>query len=297
MNLSKLSKDPRLVKALTGMTFPAFQALVANFEKAYIALKMEAPTRQRAVGAGRKGVLESMEARVFFTLLYYKTYPTFDVLAFLFGRARGRCCEDIHFFTQVMEKALGHAMVLPRRKIRSPEEFMEAFPEIKEVFLDGTERKIQRPKGGKRQRKTYSGKKKAHTRKNLVMCDNKKRILLVSPTKSGRRHDKRLADKNAIIQTIPKDVDVVVDTGFQGAQHPKLLIPKKGSKRNPLTPDEKESNQIISSCRVVVEHAIAGLKRFRVISDKFRNRIGVFDERTVRVGAGLWNFGLLYQNA
>lgn len=297
MNLSKLSSNPRLVKALTGMTYPAFQALVANFEKAFIAVKMESPTRQRAVGAGRKGVLASMEARAFFTLLYYKAYPTFDVLAFFFGRGRGRCCEDIHLFTQVMEKALKHAMVLPKRKITSPEEFMEAFPEIKEVFLDGTERKIQRPKGNKRQRRTYSGKKKAHTRKSLVMCDGKKRILLISPTKSGRRHDKRLADKMGILQAIPKDVDVIVDTGFQGAKHPRLLMPKKGSKNRPLTPDEKENNQIISSCRVVVEHAIAGLKRYRVISDRFRNRVGEFDDRTMRVGAGLWNFGLLYQGA
>jgi hypothetical protein len=155
----------------------------------------------------------------------------------------------------------------------------------------------QTPKGNKRQRRTYSGKKKAHTRKNLVMCDGKKRILLISTTKSGRRHDKRLADKIDIFRAIPKDVDVMVDTGFQGAKHPRLLMPKKGSKKRPLTQDEEENNQIISSCRVVVEHAIAGLKRFRVISDRFRNRVGEFDERAVRVGAGLWNFGLLYQGA
>src|SRR3954464_8207965 len=90
---------------------------------------------------------------------------------------------------------LRRKLALPTRKIRSVEEFLAKFPEVKDVFLDGTERKVQRPKSKKRQNKLYSGKKKGTMRKNIVVSDERKRILVLTPTKSGRRHDKRLADK------------------------------------------------------------------------------------------------------
>ena len=279
MNLSALATNPRLSKALIGMPFDEFSKLADAFERALNNIRMAQPGRQRAVGAGQKGVLDSPQAKLFFVLLYFKTYPTFDVLGFFFKKPRGRSCTDIHLYTQALEKALGQKMALPTRKIRSAEEFMQSFPEIKEVLLDGTERTIRRPRGGNRQRKTYYGKKKSHTRKNLVMADESRRILLVSPTKSGRRHDKRLADKIALVRAIPQNVGVTVDSGFQGVNHPGLLIPKKGSKRKPLTDGEKESNRIISSFRVSVEHAIAGVKRFGVLSGRFRNRIGRLDDR------------------
>ncbi len=38
----------------------------------------------------------------------------------------------------VLTKTLGNELVLPKRKISSPEEFFELFPEAKEVFIDGT---------------------------------------------------------------------------------------------------------------------------------------------------------------
>jgi hypothetical protein len=157
--------------------------LADAFERALDAIRLAQPGRQRAGGAGRKGVLDSAQARLFFVLLYFKTYPTFDVLGFFFHKPRGRCCTDIHLYARALEQTLGEKRVLPKRKIRSAAEFLRAFPGVREVLLDGTERPIRRPTGGKRQRKTYSGKKKTHTRKNLVMTDSTRRILLVSPTK------------------------------------------------------------------------------------------------------------------
>jgi hypothetical protein len=40
------------------------------------------------------------------------------------------------------------------------EEFLQRFPDVKEVILDGTERPIQRPKNPEKQKEHYSGKKK-----------------------------------------------------------------------------------------------------------------------------------------
>ena len=74
-------------------------------------------------------------------------------------------------FLPVLEMALGRHLVLPKRKINSIEEFFQRFPEAKEVFLDGTERRVQKPKNIKKRAKLYSGKKKATTRKTIVVSN------------------------------------------------------------------------------------------------------------------------------
>lgn len=111
-----------------------------------------------------------------------------------------------------LKKALGYEIVLPKRKIHSVEEFIKLFSDVKDVFLDGTERKIQRPKKKKNQNKQYSGKKKTHTRKNVIMTEEKKKVLFLSKTKSGKRHDKKIYGKS--ILKIPPNVAKWTDTGF-----------------------------------------------------------------------------------
>lgn len=85
-----------------------------------------------------------------------------------------------------------------------------------------------------------------------------------------------------------------VDTGFQGVlkQHTNTLIPKKATKGKPLTLRDKEENKLISSFRVVVEHAIAGIKRFGVVSQTLRNRKAYFDDLVMELACGMWNLHL-----
>ena len=65
-----------------------------------------------------------------------------------------------------------------------------------------------------------------------------------------------------------------VDTGYQGIAkiHANVDIPKKRSKKNPLTKDDKKQNRIKSSERVVIENIIREIKIFRIMADKYRNR-------------------------
>lgn len=294
MNISKLSKDPRAIKALTGLSYQEFADLIPVFAKSLIEIKMQNPNRQRKVGGGQKGHLKTTADKLFYILFYLKTYPTFDVLAFFTNKSRGRTCEAAHLYLKVIKKSLGRELVLPKRKISSVEEFFEAFPEAKDIFLDGTERKIQRPKNKKKQNKLYSGKKKMTARKNIIISDQNKRIMFLSKTKSGRRHDKKLYDKSEI--HIPDKVAIWADSGLQGIQktHPNVCMPKKGTKKNPLTKREKENNRIISSFRIVVEHAIAGIKRYRVVTDTFRNKKPNLDDLFMEISSGLWNLHLRY---
>lgn len=131
-------------------------------------------------------------------------------------------------------------------------------------------------------------------RKNIVVANQKRGILYLSKTKSGRRHDKRVFDKDHIARTIPDNVTAWVDTGFKGleAAHPNTQMPKKATRKNPLTQAEKENNRLISSIRIVAEHVNAGLKRLKAASDIYRNRLPNMDDRMNIVCAGLWNFHL-----
>lgn len=276
------------------MSTPEFQDLLPDFERELRLHAANKPNRKRAPGGGQTGILKTPEAKLFFILFYLKTYPTFDVLAFLSGKSRNRSWEAANLYLMLLERALGKKIVLPERKINSVEEFMAKFPEVKDVFVDGTERRMQRPIKSKRNKRYYSGKKKGHTRKNIIATDEDKRILLVSPTKPGRRHDKNCADRILLTEHIPKDVGIWGDSGFQGLhhKHPNTVVAKRGRKDRPLTEAEKRENHVISSFRVVAEHAIGGMKRYRVMQDTLRNKIGVFDDRIAVVTAGIWNYHL-----
>ena len=81
------------------------------------------------------------------------------------------------------------------------------------------------------------------------------------------------------------------DTGYQGlAQiHVNSRLPKKRSKYHSLSNLERKHNREISKNRIFVEHAIRFLKRFRILSERYRNRRKRFALRFSLI-AGICNF-------
>lgn len=299
MNIKPALRSDRSSNALIGLSVLEFRELVPTFSQCLKEAMMERKgERKRKFGAGQKGKLPTVEEKLFCVLMYTKTYPTYDVTGFFSGIERTRACRWVQFLFPILEKALGRKLALPKRQIRSVEEFLEAFPEAKDVFIDGTERRTQKPENPKRRKKLYSGKKKATTRKNVVVSDEKKRVLILTPTKSGRRHDKRLFDKAIGGRNIPEDIGVWTDTGFIGVEkdHKKTVMPKKGTKNHKLTEEEKSENRLISGIRVLSEHTIAGIKRFGAATNIYRNRLPNFDDRFMLVSAGLWNYHLSFSS-
>jgi hypothetical protein len=146
-------------------------------------------------------------------------------------------------------------------------------------------------------KKGQSPEKKMTTRKTIVGVTENKRILFMTPTKSGRRHDKRLTDKFSVVEHVPSEVTVWADTGFQGIQkiHENRLIPKKASKNHPITPEERQENRVISHFRIKVEHALAGMKRMNAASDIYRNHLPNLDDTFSLLSSGIWNFHLQRQ--
>lgn len=73
--------------------------------------------------------------------------------------------------------------------------------------------------------------------------------------------------------------------------HANSVLPKKRSKKNPITKDDKKNNQQLSSQRVLNENAISVLKRFAIISDRYRNRRKRFGLR-FNIISGIYNMEL-----
>lgn len=295
MNITKILAHPRSMQAMTGLSKTEFDDLIITFEHSVMENKREASTSTvRKFGGGRQGRLVTVPEKLFYILFYLKTYPTFDVLGVWFDFDATNACKNSHILLLALEKALGRKIVLPERKTSSIEELFRKFPEIRDVFVDGMERPVQRPRSQKRQRKLYSGKKKNHAKKSVILIDEHKQVLLLTPTKSARRHDKRLADKQSLFEAIPESVTVWADTGFVGVtkQHHNTMIPKKATKNNPLTYQDKQENKLISGLRVIVEHAIGGIKRYRAVAEKYRNHTAYMEDKLLLTSAGLWNLHL-----
>ena len=82
------------------------------------------------------------------------------------------------------------------------------------MIIDGTERRHQRPKNSEKQRLHYSGKKKAHSDKNVVIVNARsKRVGYLSGTYTGKAHVKRVAEGEGI--RYPRQSTLLKDTGFQ----------------------------------------------------------------------------------
>jgi len=73
---------------------------------------------------------------------------------------------------------------------------------------------------------------------------------------------------------LKEDVKVLADSGYQGLKklHANSELPKRNSKKHPLTKQEKKQNHQISSKRVLVENVIRKIKIFRIMAEKYRNR-------------------------
>lgn len=293
--ISRAFKNKRLLKALTGLSEEAFNQLLPQFEVLLHARQNHKP-RQRAAGAGRKNTLSDSTSQLFFILFYLKVYPTFDLAGFLFGVDRSRPCRWVQTLLPVLEEALGRSCVLPKRKIQSVDEFLQHFPEVKDLLIDGTERRTQKPQSPKNGKRRYSGKKRSHTRKNVLCVSEDRQIMLLSATKNGRRHDKWRLDQTGWLHHFPSDLTLWVDTGFVGIEESlptsvTVMRPTKRSKNSPLTHSQKQMNQAISSVRIRVEHAIAGIKRFNVLAHIYRNRRGQ-DDQFMLLASALWNLQL-----
>ena len=282
LNIERALKQDRLLRAMTGLNRKAFDALLPSFSTAYEQEVLQSP-RQRAFGGGRKARLRNPQDKMFYILFYFKCYPTFDLAGLLFDIDRAQAHYWMHRLQPILEDALGEKMALPERKLTSIKAFIERFPGVERVMIDGTERPIQRPQDPEQQPLNYSGKKRRHTRKHLAAVDQGKRVLVLSKAREGKLHDKKFHDEDDIVGGVPNEIPVELDLGFLGVQkqYDNIRIPHKKPRGGSLTPEQKADNRALSQSRVVCENAFAGVKRYGAVSAVYRNPIEEFDDHLI----------------
>ena len=227
LSYHKLKDRPRDFLAATGLTLDEFQQLLPAFQGAYeqrypYELTRAGTPRQRRAGGGAKGVLPRFEDKLLFILVYQKTNPLQTMHALQFDLSQPQANYWIHQLLPVLQQALIDLDLAPERdasRLAISPLILEGAPV---GAIDGTERRRQRPRDVQRRKEHYSGKKKTHTDKNILLVNElTSKVVYLSPTVAGTTHDKQAADKAEIIYPINATLDK--DTGFQGYEPERVL--------------------------------------------------------------------------
>jgi DDE superfamily endonuclease len=120
-------------------------------------------------------------------------------------------------------------------------------------------------------------------------------MCFLSHTYEGKASDKCMAELAG--DTLPPGSCLYQAKGFQGFFLPGITIfhPKKAPRGGALTPPEKATNRRISSTRIRLEHAIGGVKRYRLVKDKIRLLTDDIRDSIMETCCGLHHFRLQYR--
>jgi hypothetical protein len=301
LSYERLSKKPLLFKSFTGLTIQEFHEIYEEIAKRYdkheIQRLSKRKNRERSMGAGRHFKLD-VKNRFLMLLLYYRLYITYTLAGFLFDLDQSNICRDI----QKIESLIRQCVPIPQKiynitkRLKTPDEVEKYFPGFL-AFIDSTEQQIPRPIDKNKRKMYYSGKKKRHTIKNQIMVNNRGYILHKATHKKGRRHDYDVYKKNHPVT--PPQVVNVVDLGYLGIEKdfPEQIsaLPSKRKRNQDLSQEEIEYNRIHAKKRIVIEHTICRLKKYRIMSDTFRNRLRKYN-RISDIVTGLVNYRMMNQH-
>jgi len=206
----KLARKPKLFLSVTGMNFHQFQALLPQFEQVYDKLEEQrkrkvirtGKQRQRQIGGGAR-FGNAVADRLLMLLLYYRLYLTQEFMTLLFkAEDKSVICRSIQLMRPVFESVLpvperARQRILSladkeqkrrTKRIGSVEEFRQAYPELT-FIIDGVEQPKRKPKAPAKRKSDYSGKKRRHTLKQIVIGTPSGIIVDQSPSVGGRPHD------------------------------------------------------------------------------------------------------------
>lgn len=299
LNYTKLARKPKQFQKFTGITVPQFDFLFSKIEKQYKIAEIQRLSKRervRDVGAGRQFKL-SVKERILMLLIYYRCYTSYDLLEYLFGVDSSTVCRDIVKIEPVVKQCIPipAKIYADSKKITNIQELQVFFPDFYAI-TDATEQQIPRPKDKHKRKTHYSGKKKKHTVKNQITINLKEEIIYKPPHSPGSHHDYgTFKVKHPIL---PEDVAIFYDLGYLGVEKdfPQQIsiLPYKKKKGKKLTITQKQWNKAQSKIRIKVEHIISRIKKSKVMSDIFRNRLCRYDTIS-EIVCGLVNFKIRWK--
>ena len=311
ITFERVATHPSVLTSLSGLNSADFEALYQEFAAHHAKDRQDSLTRKgqprkRAAGAGAKFSLDG-RTRLLMALVWLRTYPTYEVLGFLFSLNKGNAQRGVVDVLATLEAHTVFVCERPakeRQKLRSVQALMDAFPDVR-LVIDAKEQRIQRPSGSdehgtSHQKPFYSGKKKAHTLKTQVAVAPDGSFQCVGKSVPGSVHDLTLLRQSDLLHRLPKAEGVMMDKGYDGIQrldpkdpdkngppHP-YHLPHKARRGHPLTDEQKAFNAHLSSYRIVVEHSLAQMNQFQALAQVFRHDLDRHSGLT-RIVAGLVN--------
>lgn len=251
LTYQKLSQQPRVFIRLTGVSLTTFEQILTRIEPGLREIAAE------KLLPGRPSRLATNADKLLCVLLYYRTYVSHVFMGYLFNLHNSNICRLIKKVEPLLAKKV---CIKKDRSLTADKVF--------KLLADVTEGPTQRP--SKKQKKSYSGKKKRHTIKTEIVMEQTGKIVNVSASHKGRIHDFKIRKQE---KPLPIPPIKLADSGYQGWQKLQrhVVLPYKKSKKKPLTKQQKEHNKQLSAMRMQVEHKIRDLKIFKIISDVYRN--------------------------
>jgi len=294
ISYAQVSRYPRKFLALTGYTVREFQALLPAFQTRFenhmaTTTLRGKPRTARRYSTYHNAQLPTIEDKLLFILVYLKHGALQEVHAALFEMHQPDANRWVHLLHPLLNQALADHGALPARDAAAVEVPAGLY------LHDGTERAIVRPTDTEEQRTYYSGKKKRHTVKNIVVINALCKVILLTATCEGKKHDKKAADEASY--SFPEGSTLYQDPGFQGFAVAGVTIhqPKKKPRGQELSAEDKALNRVISAIRIRIEHAIGGVKRYRIVKDQLRNWKDGFRDLVMETCCGLHNFRLNFR--
>jgi hypothetical protein len=239
---------------MTGVSVSEFQAISSRVRPLW-----ETSVEGLKKSAGRWSALRTFEDKLMALLIYYRTYITHEFIGYLCGLHNSNVCR----LFKKLEPLMGKRLTIKKDRTLTPEVILK-------LLADVTEQPVQRPQKTHKRKKTYSGKKKRHTQKvEMIMQDNGK-IVSVSHSHGGRKHDFRIRKEDT---PFPLTSEKYVDSGYQGLQKitAAVSLPFKRKKGQRLTKEQKQHNRKLASFRMRIEHKFREIKIFKIMSDIYRN--------------------------
>jgi len=171
-----------------------------------------------------------MEDKLLFILVYQKTNPLQTMHGLQFALRQAQTNYWIHHLLPVLQHALTALGVAPERDASRVATSALALEGAPDMAIDGTERRRQRPTDAAQQQEHYSGKKKTHTDKNILLVnEHTTKVIYLGPTVAGKKHDKKAADEGEL--AYPTNATLAKDTGFQGYEPAGVLTRQPKKKR------------------------------------------------------------------
>lgn len=293
MSYEKARRTASQFKALTSLTPEQFDLLLPIFEAKWELFidrfNLDGTPRVRKYVPRNEQQLPTVADKLFFILFYKKTNSLQEVVASYFDLDVSMSNKWIHILSPILEKALEKYAPKPRIEnvsLNAGETYI----------IDGSERPIQRDTYD--QREFYSGKKGTHTVKNILIISMLSTILWLSPTYSGRQHDKKLVE--SLVFTTP--ITVLADLGFLAwkTENVCVQLPHKKprntkTEKRELTIKQKGENQAQASKRVKIENVLAHVKILRIVKDRNRNYRFNFRDRIMWIACSLYNFRIAHR--